>query len=154
MSDSPEVKLLQAGVSQVVVGPLVNVPLRLDFVVVRQTIYFVDEHGKVDVGIHFESSGHGEMQAPERLHVVVLVTNRGTMSKQPNLLTQDKGMNERTTDLGVNDKNQSSSSAEDHLAVERRVEEVHLAREVPDLEVDKGAAGDIVLVNLVGALQE
>lgn len=56
--------------------------------------------------------------------------------------------------LSVNDKNQSTGSPEDHLTVKRGVEEVHLAREVPDLEVDKGAAGDVVLVDFVGALQE
>lgn len=56
--------------------------------------------------------------------------------------------------LSVNDKYQSAGSLEDHLAVKRGVEEVHLAGEVPDLEVDEGAAGDVVLVDFVGALEE
>lgn len=56
--------------------------------------------------------------------------------------------------LSIDDKYQSPSSSEDHLVVEGGVEEVHLTREVPNLEVDKGAAGDVVLVDLVGALQE
>ena len=56
--------------------------------------------------------------------------------------------------LSVNDKYQGAGSLEDHLAVKRGVEEVHLAGEVPDLEVDEGAAGDVVLVDFVGALEE
>lgn len=59
-----------------------------------------------------------------------------------------------SSNLSVNDKDQSSGSLEDHLAVKRGVEEVHLARKVPDLEVDKGGAGDVVLVDFVGALEE
>lgn len=56
--------------------------------------------------------------------------------------------------LSIDDKDQRSRSLEDHLAVKRGVEEVHLAGEVPDLEVDKGAAGDVVLVDFVGAFEE
>ncbi|KAF3839398.1 hypothetical protein F7725_018115 [Dissostichus mawsoni] len=50
----------------------------------------------------------------------------------------------------IDDKYQSPRSSEDHLVVEGGVEEVHLTREVPNLEVDEGAAGDVVLVDLVG----
>lgn len=56
--------------------------------------------------------------------------------------------------LSVDDKDQSSGSFEDHLAVKRGVKEVHLTRKVPDLEVDKGGAGDVVLVDFVGALEK
>lgn len=56
--------------------------------------------------------------------------------------------------LGVDDKDQCSCSPEDHLVVERRVKKVDLPWEVPDLEVDKGAVGDILPADLVGALQE
>lgn len=56
--------------------------------------------------------------------------------------------------LSINDEYQSPGSSEDHRVVEGGVEEVHLTWEVPDLEVDKGAAGDVVLVDLVGALQK
>lgn len=61
MSRSPEVKLLQAGVCQVIIGPLVDVSLRLYLVVVRQTVHFVDEHLKVDVRVHFVGSSHREV---------------------------------------------------------------------------------------------
>lgn len=54
-------KLLQVGVCQIVVGPLMNVSLRFYFVVVRQTVYFMDEHLKVDVWVHFVGSGHSEV---------------------------------------------------------------------------------------------
>lgn len=54
--------------------------------------------------------------------------------------------------LSIDDKYQSPGSSEDHCVVEGGVKEVHLTWEVPDLEVDKGAAGDVVLVDLVGAL--
>lgn len=56
--------------------------------------------------------------------------------------------------LSVDDEDQSSGSFEDHLAVKRGVKEVHLARKVPDLEVDEGGAGDVVLVDFVGALEK
>lgn len=56
--------------------------------------------------------------------------------------------------LSINDKYQGPSSSEDHLVVKSGVEEVDLAWEVPDLEVDERAAGDVILVDLVGALQE
>lgn len=56
--------------------------------------------------------------------------------------------------LCINDKDQGAGSLEDHLAVKCGVEEIHLARKVPDLEVDEGAAGDVVLVDFVGALKK
>ncbi len=56
--------------------------------------------------------------------------------------------------LSIDDKYQSPRSSEDHLVVEGGVKEVHLTWEVPNLEVDKGAARDVVLVDLVGAFQE
>lgn len=56
--------------------------------------------------------------------------------------------------LSIDDENKGSCSSENHLVVKRRVKEVHLTRKVPNLEVDKGAAGNVVLVDLVGALQE
>lgn len=56
--------------------------------------------------------------------------------------------------LSINDEDQGAGSLEDHLAVECGIEEVHLARKVPDLEVDEGAAGDVVLVDFIGALEE
>lgn len=58
---SPEVKLLQADISQIVVGPLVDVSLRFYFVVVRQTVDFMYEHLKVDVRVDFVGSGHSEV---------------------------------------------------------------------------------------------
>lgn len=67
-------KLLQAGVCQVIVGPLVDVSLRFDLVVVRQTVHFVDEHLEVDVRVHFVGSSHRQMQPPQGLHVVILET--------------------------------------------------------------------------------
>lgn len=42
--------------------------------------------------------------------------------------------------LSVDDKYQSPRPSEDHLVVEGRVEEVDLTWEVPNLEVDEGAA--------------
>lgn len=56
--------------------------------------------------------------------------------------------------LCINDKYQSSGSSEYHLIIKGWVEEINLAREVPNLEIDKGAAGDVILVDLVGAFQE
>lgn len=44
----PKVQFLQAGISQVIISPLVNIPLCLNFVVVRQAVNFMDEHFKVD----------------------------------------------------------------------------------------------------------
>lgn len=63
---------LQACICQVVIGPFVNVSLFLDLVVIRQTVYFMNEHLKVDVCVDFVGSGHGEMQPAHSFHVVVL----------------------------------------------------------------------------------
>lgn len=63
---------LQACIYQVVIGPFVNVSLFLDLVVIRQTVYFMNEHLKVDVCVDFVGSGHGEMQPAHSFHVVVL----------------------------------------------------------------------------------
>lgn len=59
-----------------------------------------------------------------------------------------------TPHLSVDDKYQSARPSEDHLVVEGRVKEVNLTWEIPNLEVDEGAAGDVVLVDLVGTLKE
>lgn len=74
VTHSPEVELLQAGVCQVIVSPLMNVSLRFYLVVVRQAVYFMDEHLKVDVWVHFVRPRYGQMQPPKGLHVVILVT--------------------------------------------------------------------------------
>lgn len=58
---SPEVKFLQAGVSQIIVCPLMNVSLCFYFVVIGQTVYFMDEHFKVDVWIHFVGSRYSQV---------------------------------------------------------------------------------------------
>lgn len=77
---SPEVELFQAGVCQVIVGSLMNVSLRRYFVVVRQTVHFMDEHLKVDVRVHLVGARHGEMQPTQGLHVVVLATGASNSS--------------------------------------------------------------------------
>lgn len=71
---------LQVGICQIVIGPLMNVSLRFYFVVVRQTVHFMDENLKVDVWIHFVGSGHSEIQPPESLHVVILTTEETNSS--------------------------------------------------------------------------
>lgn len=56
--------------------------------------------------------------------------------------------------LSINDENQCTGAPENHLVVKSRVEKVHLTRKVPYVKVDEGAARDVVLVDLVGALQK
>lgn len=56
--------------------------------------------------------------------------------------------------LGVDDKDQRSCAPEDHLIVKCRVKKVNLPWEVPNLEVDEGAVGDVFPADPVGALQE
>jgi len=68
----PEVQLLQAGIGQVVVGPLVDVPLGLDLVVVRQAVHLVDEHLEVDVRVDLVGPGHRQVKPAQRLDVVIL----------------------------------------------------------------------------------
>ena len=70
-------------------------------------------------------------------------------------LTLIKGLNLSVwAHLGIDDEDEGSGAREDHLVVKRGVKEVHLSGEVPDLEVDEGASREVVLVDLVGALQE
>ncbi len=56
--------------------------------------------------------------------------------------------------LCIDDKYQGPSSSENHLIVKGWIKKVHLSREVPDLEIDKGAAGDVIFIDLVGALEK
>lgn len=119
----------------------------------------MDEHLKVDVWIHFVSPRYGEVQPPESLDVVVLTTRETRRAGKDgvciqNRITDNVSSSLMSPYLSVNDKDQGSSSLEDHLTVKRGVKEVHLARKVPDLEVDKGRAGDVILVDFAGALQE
>ena len=73
----PEVQLLQTGVCQVISGPLVDVPLRLDLVIVGQTVHFVDEHLEVDLGVDPVGPRHGEVKSAQGLHIVVLHVRGG-----------------------------------------------------------------------------
>lgn len=56
--------------------------------------------------------------------------------------------------LCIDDKYQRASSSEDHLIIKGRVKKVYLTRKVPDLKVDKRAAGEIILVDFICALQK
>lgn len=56
--------------------------------------------------------------------------------------------------LSIDDKYQRACAPENHLVIEGGVEKVHLPRKVPYVKVDEGTAGDVVLVDLVGAFQE
>lgn len=56
--------------------------------------------------------------------------------------------------LGINDKYQRAGSSEDHLIIEGGIKKVYLTRKVPDLKVDKRAAGDVILVDFICALQK
>lgn len=56
--------------------------------------------------------------------------------------------------LCINDKYQGSGSSEDHLIIKGRVKKVYLTRKVPDLKIDKRAAGDVILVDFICALQK
>lgn len=56
--------------------------------------------------------------------------------------------------LCIDDKYQGPGSSENHLVVKGGIKEVDLSRKVPDLKVDEGAAGDVIFVDLVGALQK
>lgn len=70
--------LLQASVSQVVIGPFVYVPLLLDLSVVRQPIHLVDKHLKVDFWVDLVGPGYCEVEPTQRLHIVILETDMGT----------------------------------------------------------------------------
>lgn len=56
--------------------------------------------------------------------------------------------------LSIDDKNQRAGAPENHLVIEGGVEKVHLPWKVPYVKVHEGTGGDVVLVDLVGALQE
>lgn len=109
----------------------------------------MDEDLKVDVWVHLVGSGDGQVQTPQSLHVVVLLEEDWL-----DVASSDTEKKEKPSYLSVDDEDQGARSFEDHLTVEGGIEEVHLAGKVPDLEVDEGAAGNVVLVDFVGALQE
>lgn len=56
--------------------------------------------------------------------------------------------------LCINDIYQSSCSPEDHLVVKSWVKKVHLPRKIPDLEIHKGAIGNVIFIDLVGTFQK
>lgn len=154
---SPQVYWLQAGVHQVIIGPFVNVSLFLDLVVVRQAVYFMNEYLKVDVCVYFVGSGHSQMQSAYSLHVVILPAPRDRDTKRHGRMlnvTVNVRCVDLWADLGVNDKDQRSGAPEDHFIIKSGVEKINLARKVPDLEADKGAAGHVFSADLIGALQE
>lgn len=104
-----------------------DVPLGLHFVVVRKAVDLVDEDFELDGGVDLVGFGDGQVELVEGFHVVV---------------------------LGVDDEDEGAAAAEDHVAVEGGVEEVDLSGEVPDLELDEARVADVVLDDLVGALEE
>lgn len=65
-------QLLQTCVCQVIIGPLVDVPLRLDLVIVGKAVHLVDEHLEVDLGVDPVGSRHSEVKTTQSLHVVIL----------------------------------------------------------------------------------
>lgn len=48
----PQMQLLQTSICQVIIGPLIDIPLGLNLVVVRKAVHLVDEHLEVDLGVH------------------------------------------------------------------------------------------------------
>lgn len=68
--------------------------------------------------------------------------------------SQDPHISLMLAHLSINDENQRAGAPENHLVIECRVEKVHLPRKVPYVKVHKGTARDVVLADLVGALQE
>ena len=105
-----------------------------NLVVVRQAVDLVDKHLKADVRIDLVRLGHGHVQFGEGLNVVVL--GGGGMC----WLLFFSG---QRANLGINHKDNGSAASKDHLRVKRRVEKVDLAREIPHLELDKRAVGNV-----------
>lgn len=71
-------QLFQAGICQIIVGSLVDVPLRLDLVIIGQAIHFVNEDFKVDLGIDSVGPRHSEVKPAQSLYVVVLTSKQPT----------------------------------------------------------------------------
>lgn len=65
-------QLFQAGVCQVVVGPLMDVSLGFDLVIVGEAVHFVDEHLEVDLWIDSVGPGHSEVKPAQGLHIIIL----------------------------------------------------------------------------------
>lgn len=76
-----------------------DVSLGFDFVVVGQSVDLVNENFELDVRVYFVRAGHSLVQLRQRLHVVI---------------------------LGVNDKHERTTAAENVVRVERRIKEVNL----------------------------
>ena len=72
--DRCQVKTKQnaAGLAQFVGYTLSNVALHLDFVVVRQTVHFMNEHLKFDIQVDFIGFNNGKIQHAERIRIIIL----------------------------------------------------------------------------------
>lgn len=118
---------LQISVQQIVGRPLVNLPLRLHFKVIAEAVDLVDKHLELDTRIDLVRLGHGLVQLLQGVLELVLY---------------------------VNDKDYTSALAENHVRIEVWIKIINLAREIPDLELDKAVVVNVVLDDLVGRLQE
>ena len=99
-------------VGQFVLDALHYVTLDVKLVVVREAIDFVDEDFDVDVWVGWLEVQDGAIEPVDSFKVFILC---------------------------VDNPNQGTNFTEDGVEIEGWVHEINLAREVPDLEVHKGA---------------
>lgn len=119
--------LIQSGVGQIVGRPLMNISLCFHFEIIANPVHLVDEHLELDARIHLVGFGHRLVEFRQRLNVII---------------------------ASVNDEHQGATTAEDHVRVEGGIEEIDLAGEIPDLELDEAAVVDVVLDDFVRRLEE
>ena len=118
---------LEIDVDQFVLDSLVDVALDLELVVVGDAVHLVNEHLEDDVLVQFVDALDHVQQRVQRVRVVV---------------------------LGVDDEHQRTGDAGEDVIAEVLIEEVHLARKVPNTERDERRGGDLVLADAVRGLEE
>ncbi len=103
--------IFDAMVREFVLDSLHNVTLDVEFIVIRETINFVDKDFDVDVWVGGLQVEYCAVEAGDGFEVVI---------------------------LRIDDPDQCAYFTKDGIEVEGGIHEVQLAREVPDLKVHEG----------------
>lgn len=114
-------------ISQIVISPCMDISLSFHFVIVRQSVNFMNKDFEFNGLIDFVSFGNGEMKFIQCLHVIILC---------------------------VDYKDESSAATKNHITVKSRIKKVNLSREIPYLELNETGIADVVFDDFVCTFQE
>ena len=115
-----EMDALQPHISQLIRGPLVNVPLGLNLAVIRESIHLVYEHLKLDALVHLVGACHCLVEPYQGFPVVVLghVTMATHTHTHTHMMVRVKKIGDEwsmRTNLGIYDEDEGTTPTKDVL---------------------------------------